>query len=842
MKKFFLIVLGIVVFLLFVAYVMLFTSFGNKIVSGLIEDKIKQSTSLDVNLTHFDLRFSTLNIEADVANIATIKLDGNTSLFTLGFDVLYDISLNENYAKNLGLNLKQNLNFGGKIQGKASDFIIDGKGYLLGSDVLLDARILDYNPIKLQLKADALKIEEALDLLALPRYALGNLKINADINAKDLKPDGNALINLYTTSINYELLERDFNLSLPYSNIKSTIVALIKNDQIYAQSDTATSYLKLESKKTNYDLSKAALNSDFILNIPDLSKLQRLTQNKLSGNVKVDGNVSLIKNILNELNAKVVGLGGDINAKLKDENLQVNLKDVNIENLTALAGYGNLAKGLLDANLNAKGLDFKNFDLIVKTKQGFLNGSGLKKLTKLDFPSANFSLDVKANAKNAKIDYNGILHSDLVNITQLMGFYNLENKELNLQTKADVKDLSKFKALAGVDVKGTVNLNTNANLLGNEIKKLQVNANIAGGELVANSNGKTLDLKISKLDLTKAFILAAQPNYSSGILDAKVKLNSMDFKNLSGVYELKTNGVLNDAVLSKLLEKKFPKNTKFNLSAKGDIKNSLVDFDVNLKSDLINLDRFKGNFNINTSKLTSDYVLDAYDFSKLGFLLDRKLEGKALFKGNLNYDKNLDATIQSDALFGGNLDANLKNNVLKAKLNQMDLQSLAKGVDFTDLYMGKINANVDYNLLSKQGDANLDLSGGKLKRSAITNALFLLIRKDITNEVYHTAKMDAKINKDLVDFNLNLQAQNSDIKIINANINTKTSVLNVPFDATLDRVEFKGVISGTTQKPNIKLDAKSVLGTVKNILGVKENNKNEDKGQNKLDNLLKKIF
>lgn len=29
--------------------------------------------------------------------------------------------------KNLGLNLNQNLSFGGKIQGKASDFTLDGR-------------------------------------------------------------------------------------------------------------------------------------------------------------------------------------------------------------------------------------------------------------------------------------------------------------------------------------------------------------------------------------------------------------------------------------------------------------------------------------------------------------------------------------------------------------------------------------------------------------------------------------------------------------------------------------------------------------------------------------------
>ncbi|HEG8172613.1 TPA: hypothetical protein SFZ60_001265, partial [Campylobacter coli] len=228
MKK---ILYGIVVFivvLLIAFYTLLFTSFGNNIVANFIQDKIKQSTGLDANITQFTLRFSSLDIEANLANMADLKLEGNLSLFKLGFDLDYIINLDKNYAKNLGLNLNQNLAFSGKINGKSSDFMINGKGYLFGSNVLLDARVYNYSPIALNLSANDLQISELLALFGRRNLAKGTIDIASKISAKDLKPDGNAIIKLDNTYINYAEIKKEFNIDLPEnSNLKAEILANI---------------------------------------------------------------------------------------------------------------------------------------------------------------------------------------------------------------------------------------------------------------------------------------------------------------------------------------------------------------------------------------------------------------------------------------------------------------------------------------------------------------------------------------------------------------------------------------------------------------------------------------
>ncbi|ELK4685225.1 hypothetical protein Q6805_000895 [Campylobacter coli] len=846
MKK---ILYGIVVFivvLLIAFYTLLFTSFGNNIVANFIQDKIKQSTGLDANITQFTLRFSSLDIEANLANMADLKLEGNLSLFKLGFDLDYIINLDKNYAKNLGLNLNQNLAFSGKINGKSSDFMINGKGYLFGSNVLLDARIYEYSPIALNLSANDLQISELLALFGRGNLAKGTIDIASKISAKDLKPDGNAIIKLDNTYINYAEIKKEFNIDLPEnSNLKAEILANIKDDTVHTVSKIYNSYLTLQTQKTLYNLIQNTLNTDFDLSVPNLAKLEKLTKTKLNGSLGVKGDTSVANNALTGLNANVIGLGGEVKANLKNNQLNLNASNASLEKILALIGYGGIVSGNLNANLVSEGLDFANFDADVKINNAKLNSAEIKKIAKLDLPNTNFSLDAKAKAKNGNISYNALLASNLLNIKKLDGTYNLKNAELNTDLNAFIDDLSQFNAIAGQKLQGKAELNAKAHIIGAQIQNLNANANIAGGLIKANSNGKKLDLDINKLDLSKVFTIVGMPNYASGIVNASARLDDINFNNLNGKINAEAKGILNAVVLSQIMDKKFPSNTNYDLNIKADLKNNIADFEGVLNSSLASLSNFKGKFVINKMVLNSDYVLDIADFSKLGFLLDRKLKGKASFNGKIGFDKTLNFTALSKNLFEGKLDSTLKNNILNAKLEGVDLSTLASGLDFIDIYQGKANLEVKYNLISEQGEVNADMKEGKLKPNAITAALKLITLKDITTDVFHTVNAKALINKENIKLDLNMQADRSYVLVSSGMLNSKSGSLNLPFDIKIDRANFKGNITGTTQKPQVKLEAGSVVNSIKNIVGdkaqdgVQKAGEKVDEGINKL---LNKIF
>ncbi|HED5998066.1 TPA: hypothetical protein R5V56_001715, partial [Campylobacter coli] len=338
------------------------------------------------------------------------------------------------------------------------------------------------------------------------------------------------------------------------SNLKAEILANIKDDTVYTVSKIYNSYLTLQTQKTLYNLIQNTLNTDFDLSVPNLAKLEKLTKTKLNGSLGVKGDASVANNALTGLNANVIGLGGEVKANLKNNQLNLNASNASLEKILALIGYGGIVSGNLNANLVSEGLDFANFNADVKINNAKLNSAEIKKIAKLDLPNTNFSLDAKAKAKNGNISYNALLASNLLNIKKLDGTYNLKNAELNTDLNAFIDDLSQFNAIAGQKLQGKAELNAKAHIIGAQIQNLNANANIAGGLIKANSNGKKLDLDINKLDLSKVFTIVGMPNYASGIVNASARLDDINFNNLNGKINAEAKGILNAVVLSQIMD------------------------------------------------------------------------------------------------------------------------------------------------------------------------------------------------------------------------------------------------------------------------------------------------
>ncbi len=740
MKKILYWILGVIVVLLIALYIALFTPIGNKALASILQSQLRSISSLDINVSKFELSPSKLDTELDIANMAKFKLDGNLSLFSLGFDLKYLLSLKQEYLQNNNINSKKDLSFGGDIFGSAFDFNASGRGYLFGSNVELDAKILDFAPANIALNANGIKIEELLELLSKPKYAEGILNINANISSKESKPYGNALINLYTKSINYALVQKDFNISLAKnSEINVDINALIENDKILAKTQILNPYMEFIAKESIFDLSKQNIQSDFSLNLKDLSKIEGLVKSTLAGRAILDGNLSF----------------DILNSSLKD----------------------------LAAKINGSQIAFANL-------------SGVE-------------LDLRARARGDKeqINYNATLNSNIAEITKADGYYKLSNKELSIETKAIVSDLSKIQK----DMSGEVLADAKAKLSGSLIKELDANVNLAGGTINAKSQGQSLDILIDKLDLAKALVLAGQPNYLNGFLNAKAHLSSLDFTNLNGNYEAKASGSFGEEALSKMLSKNFPANTKYDFSINGKINNNILSFLASLKSDLANLDSFKGEFDINKAILKSNYVFDIYDLSRLGFLAEKNFKGQAKFEGSVSMDKSLGATINSSNLFGGKLNGVLANNNLKADISNIDFSNMMQSLDMPDYYEGKANLDLSYNLLSSNGLVNADLNNGKLKNVGLIKTIQSLTKSDLTKDSFNEAKAVARLSKNAIALNINLKSPRINIAVENGAVNTQNSTLNIPFSIGIDKANFKGSIKGSTDNPSVNIDLASAL-------------------------------
>ena len=76
-----------------------------------------------------------------------------------------------------------------------------------------------------------------------------------------------------------------------------------------------------------------------------------------------------------------------------------------------------------------------------------------------------------------------------------------------------------------------------------------------------------------------------------------------------------------------------------------------------------------------------------------------------------------------------------------------------------------------------------------------------------TNEVYENGKVQGAINKGLIAFNAAMHSQKSDLNVTNATVNTKTRALNIPIKANFETTDIAVDITGTTDKPDYKLNS-----------------------------------
>lgn len=838
------VVIGIVVLLLGGVWTLTFTQFGNDLLRPYIENIIVEKTGQKVKLDKFSLRFSSVDIQASLENSVIARVSGKTKLLSQWFDLDYNIIANNLNMSNIKIN--KEIGLSGKAKGDINDFDINGKGNAFGSNLRFLAKIKEQKPLNLQIDAKKLQIDEILKLLNKPIYAVGSVDIVANVKDENGKANGDMNMKIYSGVINESLVLKDFNVNLPKKmSFNGDINANINDQDIKATSSLWTTLATLKTTKTSYNLSSAALNSDFKLQVPDLSKLESIAKQPLKGSVDINGDVAIAQNKLLVLNAKLIGLGGNIDATLKDNQLNAIINHIELSNVLALIGKPIALKGVLNGEAKISDLNPKKLkgNLSASIKNGEILSAGMKSLSGIDFPSGIvFNQNLEANLAGEEVGFLMKLASNLLSIPSLKGQYNINNSDLSAEYNVMVSELSKLESITKQKLSGKVEIDGNVEVKNQKLAALNTNAQILGGTIKTSLKNNTLIAKASKIGIENIFALIGQNPLAKGILELDAKFEPFDVKNLNGNLSLNVaNGGFMAENMSKILEKDFQKDVKFSLKANSDIKSNIANFDANFLSDLLNLNSIKGKFDIEKSVLDSKYELGLPDLSKLKFLANRDLKGKIDANGDLKFNKELEFSLNSD-IFKGKLRADLKSNIFTAKLDNFIIKELTQMLTYPNFYDGTANLNANYNLKSSIGDFNLDIIEGRLVKSGLTNAISFAVQKDIAQEVYKDGYVKGNINKNLIDFQANMKAQKSELNITKGTFDSLTSKLDIPVQMNIEKTDLNVHVTGTTQEP--KYDVKSDYLEKKIDKGIGkliDKNMNE-KDANKTKKLLKGLF
>ena len=831
---------GILLVLVVALYCVLFSSFGNSVLKPFVEKIASEKIGMEFRLEKFELGFSSFDILAIINGELSVESRGKYSLFSSQFDLNYNTQAKSFNGMQIDLSLK------GEALGSFDNFVANGSGSLAGSNIRFASRIKDYAPLELKLDAKALDLA-ALSMIALKKsYITGKLSAVADIAGQE----GTAKLNSAKIIITKEA-QNDFGISLPANfalSLNSDIKLLGK--QVAATTRVKSALANLSAKNTSYNFENGEITSDFNVDIANLAALEPIIKQKLNGSIKVAGNTKIANGAMEFLDAKINGLGGEILASLKDNELNANIKNLKLAQALSLAGLAPLANSDISGTAKITNLnDTKKIkgSANLTLSNGVLNHKQMNALLGSDLSSdVSFNAQNKLEIASGTLNFDSVLNSPVIENLGAKGSYTLANGDAKINLAGKIADLG---AIFGSGAKSPANIKANVGLKAGELSDGDIDIKGFGGEILAKVKGKALNANIKNIKAEQVLAMTTFGSLFNGEVNAELSLDGLNLQNLNGRGELSVkNGVFNAAAMSKLLEAEFPENVKFSLNVKATFTNSVAYFSSNFASDIANISKFDGSYNLQKNALDAAYSANVSDLSKLSFLTGVALYTPLNVSGKIaSTNQAITASANSD-IFGSNTDITFKSGVLNANMKNAKIEQILKALGYEQFYIGTTNMAFDYNTASKFGEFNANILNAHLAKSGLTALISSVLGgRDITTEVYENGVVKGKVTGDIITFDANMHSKRSDINVKQASINTKSKALNIPVSANYEKTDSGIDITGTTQAPKYALSSqylqqKAEQGVEKLIdKAFKGNDEKADKAKDILNN-LKKLF
>lgn len=798
-------IFGVLLVICGMIYTLIFTSLGNAILAPRIEAFVSEKIAMPFKLNEFKLGFNDLKISSTINGELSISTSGKYSILDKNLDLKYKI-----YANSFS-SMPLNLNIAGDVKGSFENILANGSGNLAGSKLRYAARIVDFNPLELKLDARNLDLSQ-LSLIALKKpYLRGFASITADVALKNGTQFGFANINAPKISADNALINKDYGIKLPKNfnaNLNSDIS--VNNSILTAITTLNTSLANANAQKTSYNLKTNELNTDFNLDIANLANLEPLISQKLNGSVKIALNTQIKNNKMQFLDAQINGLGGNIMAKLVNGELNAQIKDIKLAEALSLASLPPLAKSQINGFAKITGLNNPqnaNGNASLKFSKGELDYKQMNKILNSDLKSnIIFTGDTKISVLSGVLNLDALLDSPALKMAKLSAKYELNTASGDADFNANIPNLG---LIFGSKAKTSAYIKANANFKNNAIAKANIDINGLGGNINATLNNQSLQANINNIQAGNVFAIIAQDELFSGSLNANINLSSLDITKLNGQGQISlNNAIFNAPNLSKMLDVKFPQNSKFNLNTKVSFKDSLAKFNALFNSDLAKLDELNGIYDLKQNALDADFKASVANLANLAFLSGASINAPLNANGKVSMINGaLNAKINSD-IFGSQTSANYANDTLNASMQKVKIENILSALGYEKFYLGLANTNFKYNLKNAVGEFDADVLEGKLAQNGLTQLINAVFKRDITNEVYENGKVYGTINQNNITLNAKISSPKSNISIEKGAINSATKTLNIPLKANFEKTDLSINITGTTDKPkyNVKSD------------------------------------
>lgn len=831
-------VTGILIAIILLAYVLLFTPFGNGILAPIAQKKINRELPLAVAIENFSLTTDSFAFTLAVGEHNRIEAAGNYELFSQRFNAAYRLRLDDlNALEPLTRQpLYGKVHADGKAEGTPDKILINGTGDIAGgiTKYAVDLTKQKLSAVKLQMRAA--KLSHMLEMVGKSPYTAADIALDIDISRFDSQiPEGIVLLKLTDGHIDTQRFKDDFNLTLPSTDYTFDALARLdgKTADYTATFDSVLAHL---SCKGTLEPQSMAVDLSYNISAGELALFKPLTNSPLRGPLSANGTVKGDKKKMSIIGSSDIAASRTtydvLLGAFKPQHVLAKISGAKLSKLLYMAGESPYATGDLDADITLDSLDVNDLKghADISISKGRLVPATFKDNYGLNLPKTVFSYDLNARLEGKEIGFTTLFASNLATLAA-NGEVTPERLGMDLRYNMDIEQLELLMPLTDLPLRGPLTLSGTAK--GDQKSLLLKGKSDLAGSRTAFSMD-LVDLKpqnikadIKGLQLGDALYMAGEPRYANGVLDIEADITGSLKGTIATV--MTADGHLDPKVIEKAFGLKAMPRTTFRLNAVSTLDGDSIDTKADITSSLADLALKRAKYDIKKAILTSDYTLSIPDLERLYFLTERHLKGTLKVTGDLSKSKDLNLTAHSGTL-GGTIDATVRNDDIHCDFKGVNTLQMLNMLLYPPVFASALDGTLDYNTQTQKGVFNATLREGAFTQNGMLDLLKKLARIDLYKESFG-AVLKSTLDKERIVSDLDMRSRKSSIAGKGIMLNTKTQQVDAKLDIIANNHPIGVVLKGNIHDPGIKIDTKELI--------------KEEAGkavEKELNRLLKKLF
>lgn len=833
--------LYLVVFISLLVFLLLSTRTGNKLGYLYLNDKLSRKSNLEIKVESVDFYdYPYVSASMLIEDTYTLNIEGEIESFKQ-LDLNYTVT--SSAILNKDIEVKDDINITGEINGPFRNFYITGRGEVLDGTIVYEAQKKRRSVENINIGMADINSSKILELLGEDDLFTG--KSNAHIHFDTFGKRGKV------GTVTYEVKDNNF------SGIPLNAKADVK-----VKDDNQTFSIQLTTPKSTLDVFKGTYNrktktgaAQYVLDVKELKELEELLEVEATGPFLSHGTINYDHKI--NIQGMSKSFGGILDIFYEKKKINVYLNDVPFQELMKRLKFS----PLLDAKMQGE-ITYDRTEKEMYTKVDLKDVKLIQKdIVKLIDEKFDYNVN-KDVFKNSSLEatYKDKMLTSKITIANDTNYFIFKDTEVNaleksIDTEIDFKvdehfiagqlyirndghehnTLDSFVRFDGV-VEKFYNLKLNGALSDewtnmdytfissrctSHICSIVDDVNISGhlygpfSRLLIRGEGKALDgevqfdgvkngdmfkdinVEMRNIHAKKLYTLLGEPSLPHG--KANIDLN------LQYINDERKKGTLK-YVLTKGIYEQMP----LQINADVKIKDNLYTFtgDINLNGAKANLT--KGIHNEDTKTTEAFYKLDVKDITMLEKLFGHEYYGSFYAMGTIKYKDDFYIRGLSKS-FGGMTDFLYKNDILYVDFKDTSLKEILHLFDYPKLLDAKTNGSVNYHFDKELLLVNTKLNQAKFLPSDTINNVYKKAKIYLLEEVFDNSVLEFTYQNDIIQGSLKLANPTGHIHLTETKINTDKKLVDAKFDVLLQKKAFSGRIYGPLKKPKVDLNFQKLL-------------------------------